>query len=84
MLLLPSPGHSPGPTSALVELGGGRRALLVGDALYTVRHPAVDDGMQTRTGAGPVFTVTTRRLQWLHRPDPAGATAGTVTGAVDS
>ncbi|MFJ9153455.1 N-acyl homoserine lactonase family protein [Streptomyces sp. NPDC102270] len=69
VVLLPTPGHSPGSTSALVELGGGRRALLAGDALYTVRHLAVDDvmQMQVQNGAKPVFTDTVRRIQWLHR-----------------
>ncbi|MEU6402401.1 N-acyl homoserine lactonase family protein [Streptomyces sp. NPDC046985] len=67
VLLLPTPGHSPGSTSALVDLGGGRRALLAGDALYTIRHLAVDDVMQMQTGAAPTFTDTIRRVQWLHR-----------------
>jgi glyoxylase-like metal-dependent hydrolase (beta-lactamase superfamily II) len=65
--LLPTPGHSVGSTSALVDLGGGRHALLAGDALYTILHLAVDDVLQMQTGAQEVFVDTVRRIQWLHR-----------------
>jgi glyoxylase-like metal-dependent hydrolase (beta-lactamase superfamily II) len=66
VVLLPTPGHSPGSTSALVSLGE-RRALLTGDALYTVRHLAVDDVRQMQTGADDLFIDSVRRMQWLHR-----------------
>ncbi|MEU9794677.1 alpha/beta hydrolase fold domain-containing protein [Streptomyces sparsogenes] len=64
-LLLPTPGHSPGSISALVSLGE-RHPLLTGDALYTVRHLAVDDVRQMQTGADDVFVDSVRRMQWLH------------------
>lgn len=65
--LLPTPGHSAGSTSALLDLGRGRHALLAGDALYTIRHLAVDDVLQMQTGATDMFVDTVRRVQWLHR-----------------
>jgi N-acyl homoserine lactone hydrolase len=39
--LLPTPGHTPGHCSALVEMGG-YRLLITGDCLYTLRHLAAD------------------------------------------
>jgi hypothetical protein len=50
-----------------VDLGGGRHALLAGDALYTVLHLAVEDVLQMQTGAREIFVDTVRRIQWLHR-----------------
>ena len=37
--LLPTPGHTPGHTSALIEMGG-YQLLITGDCLYTLRHLA--------------------------------------------
>ena len=37
--LLPTPGHTPGHTCALVEMGG-YQLLVTGDCLYTLRHLA--------------------------------------------
>ncbi len=39
VILLPTPGHTPGHTSALVEMGG-YQLLITGDCLYTLRHLA--------------------------------------------
>ncbi|MET7486767.1 N-acyl homoserine lactonase family protein [Streptomyces sp. NPDC005538] len=69
VVLLPTPGHSPGSISALASLGE-RHALLTGDALYTVRHLAVDDVRQMQTGADDMFIDSVRRMQWLHRLMP--------------
>lgn len=41
IVLLPTPGHSDGHSSVLVQMDG-YRLLLAGDALYTLRHLAVD------------------------------------------
>ena len=41
---LPTPGHSPGSTSFLVE-AGGRRVLLAGDALWGGFHPLLGSDM---------------------------------------
>ncbi len=40
VILLPTPGHSVGHTSVLVDDGSGWRLLCVGDTLYTIRHLA--------------------------------------------
>jgi glyoxylase-like metal-dependent hydrolase (beta-lactamase superfamily II) len=37
--LLPTPGHTPGHTSAVIEMGG-YQLLITGDCLYTLRHLA--------------------------------------------
>src|SRR5262249_26051430 len=37
--LLPTPGHTPGHTCALLEMGG-YQLLVTGDCLYTLRHLA--------------------------------------------
>lgn len=39
--LLPTPGHTPGHTCALVEMGG-YQLLVTGDCLYTLRHLATE------------------------------------------
>ena len=39
--LLPTPGHTPGHTCALIELGG-YQLLVAGDCLYTLRHLATN------------------------------------------
>jgi len=39
--LLPTPGHTPGHTCALVEMGG-YELLVTGDCLYTLRHLATE------------------------------------------
>ncbi len=41
IILLPTPGHSPGHQSILVQMDG-YQLLLVGDNVYTLRHLAVD------------------------------------------
>lgn len=67
--LLPTPGHSPGSTSVLVDMGD-YRILLPGDAMYTIRHLATDDVRQLQVGDAPGFTDSLRRIQWLRRADP--------------
>jgi glyoxylase-like metal-dependent hydrolase (beta-lactamase superfamily II) len=39
--LLPTPGHTPGHTCVLIEMGG-YQLLVTGDCLYTLRHLATD------------------------------------------
>src|SRR5262249_2338062 len=39
--LLPTPGHTPGHTCALIEMGG-YQLMVTGDCLYTLRHLATD------------------------------------------
>lgn len=41
LVLLPTPGHSAGHMSVLIDTGAGR-LLCVGDTLYTIRHLASD------------------------------------------
>lgn len=67
--LLPTPGHSPGSTSVLVDMGE-YRILLPGDAIYTIRHLATTDVRQLQAGNPDDFVDSIRRLQWLRRSDP--------------
>jgi glyoxylase-like metal-dependent hydrolase (beta-lactamase superfamily II) len=47
--LLPTPGHSPGHTLILLDMGG-YEILFVGDNAYTLRHLAVDEVRQLTIG----------------------------------
>jgi N-acyl homoserine lactone hydrolase len=66
ILLLPTPGHSPGSMSVLVDLDD-HHALLTGDALYTLRHLAVDDVRAVQVGDESAYVESIRRMQWLRR-----------------
>ncbi|GAA3578973.1 hypothetical protein GCM10022222_74670 [Amycolatopsis ultiminotia] len=69
LVLLPTPGHSPGSTSALVRTDSSD-LLLTGDAMYTIRHLAVDHVRQMQTDNAETFVDSIRRIQWLHRALP--------------
>lgn len=66
VIAVPTPGHSPGSTSVLVD----HRFLLTGDALYTIRHLAVDQVRAIQTGAEASYVDSIRRIQWLRREFP--------------
>ncbi|GAA4514751.1 hypothetical protein GCM10023191_083720 [Actinoallomurus oryzae] len=66
VLALPTPGHSPGSTSVLVD----HRFLLTGDAMYTIRHLAVDQVRAIQTGDEGQYVDSVRRIQWLRRQFP--------------
>jgi N-acyl homoserine lactone hydrolase len=58
--LLPTPGHTPGHTCALVEMGG-YQLMVTGDCLYTLRHLATDQvqafRLSTETGNEQVESI---------------------------
>ncbi|WP_194922274.1 MBL fold metallo-hydrolase [Catenulispora rubra] len=66
VIALPTPGHSPGSTSVLVD----RRFLLTGDAMYTIGHLAVDQVRAIQTGGESQYVDSIRRIQWLRRELP--------------
>jgi glyoxylase-like metal-dependent hydrolase (beta-lactamase superfamily II) len=66
VIALPTPGHSPGSTSVLVD----HRFLLTGDAMYTIRHLAVDDVRAIQFGEEDRYVDSIRRIQWLRRAIP--------------
>lgn len=66
VIALPTPGHSPGSISILAD----RRFLLTGDALYTIRHLAVDDVRAIQVGHEDQYVDSIRRIQWLRRAIP--------------
>lgn len=66
VILLPTPGHTAGSTSVLVDLVD-HRALLTGDALYTLRHLAVDDVRAIQIGDESAYVRSIRRMHWLRR-----------------
>jgi glyoxylase-like metal-dependent hydrolase (beta-lactamase superfamily II) len=66
VIALPTPGHSPGSTSVLVD----HRFLLTGDAMYTIRHLAVDDVRSIQVGSEERYVDSIRRMQWLRRAIP--------------
>ncbi|MBB4685128.1 N-acyl homoserine lactonase family protein [Amycolatopsis jiangsuensis] len=69
LVLLPTPGHSPGSTSVLVRMDG-YDVLLPGDAMYTIQHLALDQVRQMQTADAGLFADSIRRIQWLHRALP--------------
>jgi glyoxylase-like metal-dependent hydrolase (beta-lactamase superfamily II) len=69
VVLVPTPGHSPGSTSVLVDFDD-HRVLLTGDALYTLRHLAVDDVRAVQIGDESAYVESIRRVQWLRRLAP--------------
>jgi glyoxylase-like metal-dependent hydrolase (beta-lactamase superfamily II) len=66
VIALPTPGHSPGSTSVLVD----HRYLLTGDAMYTIRHLAVDDLRAIQFGSEERYVDSIHRIQWLRRAVP--------------
>jgi glyoxylase-like metal-dependent hydrolase (beta-lactamase superfamily II) len=66
--LLPTPGHTPGHTCALIEMGG-YQLMVTGDCLYTLRHLATQQvqafRLSERTGMEQVDSI--RRIAGLKR-----------------
>lgn len=69
VLALPTPGHSPGSTSVLLR-ADGREFLLTGDAMYTIRHLAINQVRAIQTGDQDRYIDSVRRIQWLRRQFP--------------
>ncbi|WP_166427070.1 N-acyl homoserine lactonase family protein [Nonomuraea mesophila] len=71
VILLPTPGHSPGHMCVLLRLDTGS-VLFMGDTLYTLPHLAVDQVRQmTIGGADTVRQIeAARRIQELLASDP--------------
>jgi glyoxylase-like metal-dependent hydrolase (beta-lactamase superfamily II) len=71
VILLPTPGHSPGHMCVLLRMDVGN-VLFVGDTLYTVPHLAVDQVRQmTIGGVDTVHQVeAARRIQSLLAAEP--------------
>lgn len=44
--------------------------MLTGDAMYTIRHLAVDQVRQMQVGPSSEFVESIRRIQWVHRTLP--------------
>lgn len=71
VILLPTPGHSPGHMCVLLRMDAGN-VLFIGDTLYTVPHLAVDQVRQmTIGGVDTVHQVeAARRIQSLLAAEP--------------
>ena len=69
VVVVPTPGHTPGSVSVLADLGD-HRVLMTGDALYTLRHLAVDDVRAIQFGPETTYSESIRRVQWLRRLAP--------------
>jgi N-acyl homoserine lactone hydrolase len=68
--LLPTPGHTPGHLSVLVQLGACQ-VLITGDCLYTLRHLANDDVQAFGAGSWvPRQNASIRRIAQLRRRLP--------------
>jgi N-acyl homoserine lactone hydrolase len=69
VVALPTPGHSPGSTSVLLRTG--RLDMLVtGDAMYTIRHLAVEQVRAIQVGGETQAIDSIHRIQWLRRALP--------------
>jgi glyoxylase-like metal-dependent hydrolase (beta-lactamase superfamily II) len=71
VILLPTPGHSPGHMCVLVRMDHGS-VLFMGDTLYTLPHLAVDDVRQMTIGgtATDDQVEAARRIQHLLAAEP--------------
>ncbi|MEU4411309.1 N-acyl homoserine lactonase family protein [Streptosporangium sp. NPDC023963] len=71
LILLPTPGHSPGHMCVLLHLDTGS-VLFVGDTLYTLPHLAVEQVRQTTLGGADTIhqIEAARRIQNLLASDP--------------
>lgn len=71
LILLPTPGHSPGHMCVLLRLDAGS-VLFTGDTLYTLPHLAVEQVRQmTIGGADTIHQIeAARRIQKLLAADP--------------
>ncbi|MDP4511465.1 N-acyl homoserine lactonase family protein [Nonomuraea turcica] len=71
LILLPTPGHSPGHMCVLLRLGTGS-VLFMGDTLYTLPHLATGQVRQmTIGGADTIHQIeAARRIQHLLASDP--------------
>jgi len=69
--LLPTPGHTPGHTCALVEMGG-YQLLVTGDCLYTLRHLATAQVQAVRLSreSGEEQVDSIRRIAGLRKALP--------------
>ncbi|MFB4269840.1 N-acyl homoserine lactonase family protein [Nonomuraea sp. GTA35] len=72
VILLPTPGHSPGHMCVLLRMDGGS-VLFVGDTLYTLPHLAVDQVRQMTIGGADTARQleAARRIQALLAAEPA-------------
>ena len=66
--LLPTPGHTPGHSCALIEMGD-HQLLIAGDCLYTLRHLATHQIQAVRFSekAGAAQVDSIRRIAELKR-----------------
>ncbi|MFI6291283.1 N-acyl homoserine lactonase family protein [Nonomuraea sp. NPDC050790] len=71
VILLPTPGHSPGHLCVLLRVGEGG-VLFMGDTLYTLPHLAVDQVRQMTIGGADTTrqVEAARRIQALLAADP--------------
>lgn len=69
LVLLPTPGHTPGSMSLLVRAPNVAPSLLVGDVTYDATA-MLGDGVIPGVGDRTVLTDTTRRIQTLHSAVP--------------
>ncbi|QBD77355.1 N-acyl homoserine lactonase family protein [Ktedonosporobacter rubrisoli] len=71
ILLLPTPGHSPGHLSVLIRMEG-YAVLIVGDTLYTLRHLAVDQvrAIMLSKSAQHQQLASIRQIQRLRQAEP--------------
>jgi len=75
ILLIPTPGHSPGHVSALVRLASGKRVLLAGDAALVRQNYTIpaDQGLVSKglrwDHAETWRTMLKVRAFWKSRPD---------------
>ncbi|MFD0475651.1 TetR family transcriptional regulator [Nonomuraea thailandensis] len=72
VILLPTPGHSPGHMCVLLRMDGGS-VLFVGDTLYTLPHLAVDQVRRMTIGGADTARQieAARRVQALLAAEPA-------------
>jgi N-acyl homoserine lactone hydrolase len=72
ILLLPTPGHSPGHLSVLVQMEG-YQLLMTGDTMYTLRHLAVDQVRAIMLGkkAQEQQIASIRQIQQLRQVMPS-------------
>jgi N-acyl homoserine lactone hydrolase len=70
VIALPTPGHSPGSMSVLLRADESREFLVTGDAMYTIRHLAVDQVRAIQVENEKEDIESIRRIQWLRRALP--------------
>ena len=72
ILLLPTPGHTPGHLCVLVQMEG-YQLLMTGDTMYTLRHLAVDQVRAIMLGktTQEQQIASVRRIQQLRQAEPS-------------